>query len=352
MDASTLEQLLIEANNLCDELNFGYRLELMQENNDSAELLVSIVLDSGKLSSVSWSAEVFMNRLQTLRNLSVLQHESEQNNKAQSSRRSSRASSSGVVLDDTQNCDPFFEVRSSAVRSMGQACFFLDGLENLQELKHLNLPLLSDNGDHVGTILLTVSYEKDAIQASRVPSFLSPRSASSLVTRKYGITFVDVKFTSGYISNECHLTYRRWDEKQCCSTHKGTALNSSSFSFDYACDMAVRQPRQLDEESTRPYVLIEAWGTGSMEPIPNCLELQSLRKSFLENLPNNNGTHHTEGSASRNNTSVPENDLNKQRQSRRRSSIQLSAKLDVFMSLDFEERQEDGTFRNVSIKVI
>ncbi|KDO34544.1 hypothetical protein SPRG_00607 [Saprolegnia parasitica CBS 223.65] len=336
----TLQLQAARANQLCEELNLAYRVDVEAAN------AIRIVSSDGKPTEVTWDAATFDARAMLLEQ------------RALGDTAITDASLFDGLVAPLPECqlkalplpkeasiekpDPFAESRpASGVRLLGHARVFLGygvskGLTSAHTkmLKGMarTIAVYNSEGAHVASIAVDLLYE---LSKDRVASGLLKTAATTTLDIK--VHLQDITFVSGVVASDgVYATYRLWNQHGSSSSPKAMRTGSGVFNLDHAFTTQVDCPdgKALEDVLSSASVLIDVWGWGDMVPISltdKTMYIARLHQSVLDATPD-------EASAEA---------LNKPR---RRRTVPIAAKLDVFISIDVEERSADGIYEPVTVK--
>lgn len=358
IDHVKLQNEVDEANRLCAFLNLDYRLRLgstcIDLGNDYHVPRVDVLLPDDRPSSVNWDPAMFTERLEMLRNMATLQEESSTLKKRRPSRKHSITSSLSVATEAVEE-DPFFEVRSTAIRLMGHAQLHLAGIADLQEDHQYTLPIITTNGGQIGYMTCNVKKEYSKEKVLRAASALSPRSTKSVKKMGVEIRLLNVRFTTGFFSEGSYVTFRRWDEKTTHSTKKGVRTARTVFLLNHQWSTKIKDTSDNFLSTLNDaHILFDVWGWGNMEPLEKPESIGQLKSAIATFEQDSSQTGTLTDAALIHSIDQPIDEIleaESRHIKRRRSSVSISAKLDVFVSVDIEERGTDGVFQSVSVKV-
>ncbi|KAH9106860.1 hypothetical protein AeMF1_017639 [Aphanomyces euteiches] len=324
--------LVLEANALCEQANIPFRFQRADSNE------VAVVLANGDASGITWEHSVFAERLETLRSLKAERadydtllthlglpndHPVSTSNASTEKETSEDMSDKNSSSDDMEHLtievpqeddDPFFQVRSNAVRLMGKArlYFGFDSTKSLEvkELQAMDrvVSVFDPVGIHVASITLELSLKPAE----------KPNKSSQDATTKWQVQ-VQWKEVRFYIPNApegIYVTFNAMDKTKSSSTPKATSLTGvfslmHVFTTDVSCPKQQPAWQVLRDE----FMSMDVWGWGK---IPASPPSPLLIKSSSAHLTS----------------------------PRRVSPI----KMDVFVSVDVEERMQDGLYAPVTVK--
>ncbi|OQR86669.1 kinesin, partial [Thraustotheca clavata] len=334
------QELLTKANEICSALDFHYRLEA--EGDESFRI---VQLD-GKLSSIVWDKDKLESKTELLEKLA----------------KGSETADEALIFDDPSlaiTCknltitvptetiipkpDPFFEVRSNVVRLVGRAQLFVGyGISKGHTTSHVKLlkgmsrtiSVYNSTGSHIASIAVDLLYELNKGKSGS--SILSPRSLSTLTLK---VHLKEITFIAGVVSSEgIYATYQlslesiNQSTKSCTPKVKLSGPSVFDLNHSFTTEVSCPNGQTIEAALENALISIDIWGWGDMIPISlteKTVEIAQLRQKVFINTPVQSQTDAS--------LSKPQ-------------ALPIAAKIDVFISVDIEERNADGIYMPVSVK--
>ncbi|KAF0701082.1 Aste57867_8379 [Aphanomyces stellatus] len=332
-----------EANSLCVQAGIPYRFQ-REVSSD-----VSIRMDDDDSPGITWERSLFLERLQTLRAYNADNVDKEtlvsmlglppirpvempatDEEIIEKDEVHVEVQTDTVVDDDhahtdqlsveipptSNKIDPFFEIRSNAVRLMGQARLYVGfGIsgsaahDNVLQGMYRVISVFDPVGTHVASITLELVYELKK-EATKTPESLK-------WTVK--ILWKEVRFYVASASEGIYITYQLWDQSKQGSTPKCTSSTGVfALSHSVSCDIVCPKTQSLADILQGECVGMDVWGWGRIPASPPASIKSTSSSDSVSTLASTRQQH--------------------------------AVKVDVFVSVDVEERMQDGLFTPVSVK--
>ncbi|OQR91105.1 kinesin-like protein [Achlya hypogyna] len=342
-ESLTLQLQIARANQLCEAHALPYRLD-----SDSPDI-IRVNWSNGDPTDVSWDAATFEIRAALLEKLAAGGEETDAAaifDMPLPPATATDLSATNVVAGAPAKAmaDPFAEQPSSSVRLMGHARLFIGyGISKGLTASHTKMlkgmsrlvSVYNSVGAHVASITVDLVYELNKAKATR--GLLSPRRAASSLNLQ--VTLKEITFVSGIVcSDGIYATYRVWNQTGTSASPKAQRCGSGVFSLGHTFSTQVACPENhsLDDVLAAANISIDVWGWGDMVPIT-----LTTRTMYIAQLHQTVLDHASRLDISPDSSAV---------KPRRRQNLPIAAKLDVFVSVDVEERNADGIYESVSVK--
>ncbi|ETW03649.1 hypothetical protein H310_05046 [Aphanomyces invadans] len=350
-----------EANALCIQADIPYRFQ-REATSD-----VSILSVDGKTAGITWERPLFLERLQTLRAYNAdlieketlismlglpavcapptgevddpVEKEAEGNTQeventcheetpptADPAQKTNQSPHLTVEIPPLATCfkndpgDPFFQIRSNTMRSMGQARLYV--ALDLSSVVPTSCPTI----DRVITVFDPVGLHMASITLELVTEIYKavPKSPD-LVQHTIKVSWKELRFHTVQSPEGVYISYYGWGVPRSNQGATPKATSSTGvFALAHRMSFNVHAPKRqpLIEVFRDQFLTLDVWGWGKVPASPP--SVQSSPSSVLSYL-------------SEPSSATPP--------SRRRQS-----KVDVFVSVDVEERMPDGLYAPVTVK--